>query len=60
VPILPLHEMSQPQVMKELAANGFKLVSQYDELPWQHVLSFARDDSKLPEQELRAWMQPTP
>jgi ubiquinone/menaquinone biosynthesis C-methylase UbiE len=55
VPILPLHKMSQAQVLKELRANGFKLVGQYDALPWQHVMMFARDESKLPEIELRVW-----
>ncbi len=55
VPILPLHKMSQPQVLKELGGNGFKLVGQYDELPWQHVLAFARDDSPLPKIELQRW-----
>jgi len=55
VPILPLHKMSQPQVLKEIPPNGFKLVDQYDRLPWQHVLGFARDDSPLPEIELKLW-----
>jgi hypothetical protein len=55
VPILPLHKMSQDQVMREIPANGFKLVGQYDELPWQHVLYFARDDSPLAAWELRPW-----
>jgi 2-polyprenyl-3-methyl-5-hydroxy-6-metoxy-1,4-benzoquinol methylase len=55
VPILPLHKMSQVQVLKELEANGFKLVDQFDRLPWQHVLHFSRDDSEIPEAELRPW-----
>jgi 2-polyprenyl-3-methyl-5-hydroxy-6-metoxy-1,4-benzoquinol methylase len=55
VPILPLHKMSQPQVMKELEANDFKLISQFDRLPWQHVLQFARHDSELPKVALRPW-----
>jgi ubiquinone/menaquinone biosynthesis C-methylase UbiE len=55
VPILPLHKMSQAQVLKELEHNSFKLVGQYDELPWQHVLSFGRDDSELSQIELRPW-----
>lgn len=58
VPIFPLHKMSQQQVMKELPANGFKLVGQYDELPWQHVFFFARDDSPLDEVELKTWVIP--
>jgi ubiquinone/menaquinone biosynthesis C-methylase UbiE len=55
VPILPLHRMSQPQVLKELQSNGFKLVAQYDDLPWQHVLTFARNESARPEVELQPW-----
>lgn len=55
VPILPLHKMSQTQVVQELTANGFKLASQYDRLPWQHVMGFARDDSPQPAVELVPW-----
>jgi ubiquinone/menaquinone biosynthesis C-methylase UbiE len=44
VPIKPLHKMSKAQIMKEVPANGFKLVEQYDELPWQHVMFFERDE----------------
>jgi ubiquinone/menaquinone biosynthesis C-methylase UbiE len=44
VPIKPLHKMSKAQIMKELPANGFKLVEQYDEMPWQHVMFFERDE----------------
>jgi ubiquinone/menaquinone biosynthesis C-methylase UbiE len=46
VPIKPLHKMSRNQVLKELQANGFRLVKQYDGLPWQHMLSFGRDDAQ--------------
>ena len=65
VPILPLHKMSQSQVMKEIGANRFKLVGQFDELPWQHVLFFARADSPLAEKQLVPWqpeesLQPAP
>jgi ubiquinone/menaquinone biosynthesis C-methylase UbiE len=44
VPILPLHKMSKKQVLKELGANGFKLVREFDGLPWQHLMFFGRDD----------------
>lgn len=44
VPILPLHKMTKEQVKKEITANGFKLVEQYDDLPWQHVMFFERDE----------------
>lgn len=55
VPILPLHKMSQSQVLKELTANGLKLVGQYDRLPWQHGMAFAHQDSPLPAIELAPW-----
>jgi ubiquinone/menaquinone biosynthesis C-methylase UbiE len=47
VPILPLHKMSKKQILKEMIPNGFKLVRQYDKLPWQHMMFFARDDSPI-------------
>jgi hypothetical protein len=43
VPIKPLHKMSKEQIMKEFPSNGFKLVGEFDELPWQHLMFFARD-----------------
>ncbi len=60
VPIRPLHKMSQPQVLKELAANKFKLVRQFDELPWQHVLFFATERSSIPGRKLVPWRPKTP
>ncbi len=47
VPIKPLHKMSKRQVMKEYEKNGFKLVREFNKLPWQHLMFFARDDSPL-------------
>jgi ubiquinone/menaquinone biosynthesis C-methylase UbiE len=44
VPIKPEHKMSKEQVLKELLPNGFKLAKEFNELPWQHMLFFARDD----------------
>ena len=44
VPIKPLHKMTREQIMKELPANGFKLVQEFDKLPWQHMMYFARDE----------------
>lgn len=44
VPIKPLHKMSKAQVLKELVPNGFRLVREYDELPWQHLMFFGRDE----------------
>ncbi len=46
VPIKLLHKMSKKQILKELPANGFKLVEEFDKLPWQHLMFFERDDSK--------------
>jgi len=45
VPIKPLHKMSKKQVNKELTANGFKLVKEFDELPWQHMMFFGKDEA---------------
>ncbi len=46
VPIKLLHKMSKAQILKELVPNGYKLVEEFDELPWQHVMFFgaASDD----------------
>ncbi len=44
VPIKPLHKMSKKQIMKELPPNGFKLVREFDGLPWQHMMFFGRSD----------------
>ena len=46
VPIKRLHKMSKAQIMKEFPANGFKLVRQFNKLPWQHLMFFGRDDAK--------------
>ena len=47
VPIKPLHKMSKKQVNKELNANGFTLVKEFDKLPWQHMMFFGKSDSPL-------------
>jgi 2-polyprenyl-3-methyl-5-hydroxy-6-metoxy-1,4-benzoquinol methylase len=44
VPIKPEHKMTKAQIMKEWPANGFKLVKEFDGLPWQHLMFFARDE----------------
>jgi len=44
VPIKLLHKMSKKQILKEFPANGFKLVEQFDKLPWQHLMFFERED----------------
>ncbi len=48
VPIKPEHKMSKRQILKEYAANGFKVSSEYDGLPWQHLMLMARDESWKP------------
>jgi ubiquinone/menaquinone biosynthesis C-methylase UbiE len=45
VPIRPLHKMSKKQIMKELLPNGFELKRSFDQLPWQHMMVFKRDDA---------------
>ena len=40
VPIKELHKMSKAQILKELEPNGFKLVEEFDKLPWQHMMFF--------------------
>jgi 2-polyprenyl-3-methyl-5-hydroxy-6-metoxy-1,4-benzoquinol methylase len=44
VPIKLLHKMSKKQILKEFPPNGFKLVDQFDKLPWQHLMFFERAD----------------
>ncbi|MEE2642988.1 MAG: methyltransferase domain-containing protein [Planctomycetota bacterium] len=45
VPIKLLHKMSKQQVRKEMEANRFKLVKQFDKLPWQHMLFYGKAES---------------
>jgi ubiquinone/menaquinone biosynthesis C-methylase UbiE len=45
VPIKPLHKMSKRQILKEYLPNGFRLVREFDGLPWQHMMFFGRDDA---------------
>jgi ubiquinone/menaquinone biosynthesis C-methylase UbiE len=40
VPIKLEHKMSKEQIMKEIPSSGFKLVEEYEKLPWQHVMFF--------------------
>jgi ubiquinone/menaquinone biosynthesis C-methylase UbiE len=44
VPIKKLHKMSKKQILKEFEPNGFKLVEEFDKLPWQHLMFFERAD----------------
>lgn len=52
VPIKPLHKMSKKQILREYSANGLKLVREFDGLPWQHLMFFARDnEANTPKQQ---------
>ena len=42
VPIKPLHKMSKEQIDKEMTANGFELVKEFDRLPWQHMMFYGK------------------
>lgn len=44
VPIKPEHKMTKQQILKEWPANGFKLVKEFEGLPWQHLMFFGRDE----------------
>ncbi len=44
VPIKPLHKMTRAQAIREYEAHGFRAAGSFDELPWQHLLFFVRDD----------------
>ncbi len=43
VPIKLLHKMSKEQILKEIVPAGFRLVEQFDDLPWQHLMFFQPD-----------------
>jgi ubiquinone/menaquinone biosynthesis C-methylase UbiE len=53
VPIKRLHKMSKKQILREYEANGFKLVEQFDELPWQHLMFFERDENFRSKRQLK-------
>ena len=42
VPIKPEHKMSKEQILKEIPPMGFKLVREFNELPWQHLMFFEK------------------
>lgn len=48
VPIKPLHKMSKRQIAKEMEANGFRLVREFDGLPWQHMMFYGRAAQNSP------------
>lgn len=56
VPIKLLHKMSKKQILKEYSANGFKLVKEFNGLPWQHMMFFAStEDDTLPAIEAKPY-----
>jgi cyclopropane fatty-acyl-phospholipid synthase-like methyltransferase len=44
VPIKPLHKMTIQQIKKEWGANGFKVVREFEGLPWQHLVFLEVDE----------------
>ena len=42
VPIKRLHKMTEEQAVKEMAAAGFMLEENIDNLPWQHCMIFVK------------------
>ncbi|MDX1565601.1 MAG: class I SAM-dependent methyltransferase, partial [Phycisphaeraceae bacterium] len=42
VPIKLLHKMSKRQMIREVCPSGFRVVRQFNDLPWQHVLFFEK------------------
>ena len=51
VPIKPLHKMSKKQIDKEMVANGFKFAKEFDKLPWQHMMFFAKAEPNEKKRE---------
>jgi ubiquinone/menaquinone biosynthesis C-methylase UbiE len=50
VPIRPLHKMSKKQISREMTANGFKLNSEFEHLPWQHMMFYGIDTEWTPKE----------
>ena len=42
VPIKKIHKMTQKQAVKEMEAAGFKLLRNFENLPWQHCMEFIK------------------
>jgi ubiquinone/menaquinone biosynthesis C-methylase UbiE len=43
VPIKPLHTMTKEQIRRELEPAGFRVVGEFDRLPWQHLVFLGSD-----------------
>jgi ubiquinone/menaquinone biosynthesis C-methylase UbiE len=46
VPIKLEHKMTKEQINKEWVPNGFKLVKEFDKLPWQHMMWFEKAEKE--------------
>jgi ubiquinone/menaquinone biosynthesis C-methylase UbiE len=46
VPIKVEHKMTKEQINKEWIPNGFKLVKEFDKLPWQHMMWFEKGETE--------------
>ena len=58
VPIKPLHKMTKEQILKEFEPNGFRLVEEFDKLPWQHLMFFERANETVRTQPGRLKHRP--
>lgn len=46
VPIKPLHKMTKAQIRGELEPAGFRVVGEFDRLPWQHLVFLGANPAK--------------
>jgi SAM-dependent methyltransferase len=46
VPIKPLHKMTKEQIRLELEPAGFRVVGEFDRLPWQHLVFLGENLAK--------------
>lgn len=56
VPIKPLHKMSKKQILKEYLPAGYRLMEEFDDLPWQHLMFFGRDDGTAEPVKKEKWV----
>jgi ubiquinone/menaquinone biosynthesis C-methylase UbiE len=50
VPIKPLHKMTKRQIRAELEPAGFRVVREFDRLPWQHLVFLAAGATTRPKE----------
>ena len=46
VPIKPLHKMTKAGIRAELEPAGFKMVGEFDRLPWQHLMFLGAEPAR--------------